>query len=83
MAEIPSVSNEAVASLLSTILGMLAWSPQEEFDAPSPAAIVALAGRAGTALESVFGTDLAAMMIARQSGCELNPIQMYGCPTTN
>lgn len=83
MTEIPSVSNEAVASLLSTIPGMLAWSPQEEFDAPSPAAIIALAGRAGTALESVFGTDLAAIMIARQSGCELNPIQMYGCPTTN
>jgi hypothetical protein len=62
---------------------MLAWSPYEEFDAPSPVAVVALAGQAGAALESEFGTDLAAMMIARQSGCELNPIQMYGFVATN
>jgi len=83
MAEVPSVPSEAVASLLSAIPGMLAWSPYEEFDAPSPVAIVALADRVGIALESVFGTDLAAMMIARQSGCELNPIQMYGFAATN
>ena len=75
--KIPSASREAIASVLTSIPEILPRTPDEEFDNTPAAAIVAFAGETGADLQEAFGTDLAAMLIARQCGYDLNPIQMY------
>ena len=43
--------------------------------------VVALAGTEGKALEKFFNTELAAMLIYKESGYEINPVRFYDSDT--
>jgi hypothetical protein len=74
---IPKLARAAITALVVAPLPRPNYAREDTLDDAPAMAIIELAGDAGQALQSEFGIDLAAMLIARESDCELNPIQIY------
>lgn len=77
MPSIPKLARAAITALVVAPLPRPDYASEDTLDDAPAKAIVELAGDAGRALQTKFGTDLAALLIARESDCELSPIQVY------
>lgn len=77
MPSIPKLAREEIAARVFRTPLRPVRSREDVLDDAPAKAIIELAGDAGRALQAEFGTDLAALLIARENKCELSPIQIY------
>jgi hypothetical protein len=74
---VPVLDGDRVARALTSVLPAQEYSAAGELE-PTPAeAIVGLAGEPGMAFEKKYGAELSALLIARNSGCAVHPLQLF------